>query len=392
MSLRTLAADPYRILLAFGTLQLLAALGVWTLELIGRHHGLWLPMAPGVAPGNVHGLLMLYGVFPFFIFGFLMTTYPRWLDAPPLRPVQYLPAALLLGAGALLFYTGLYARTSLLAAGVLAWLGGYLWAWWGLWRIQARGRIRGRLYERYLNIALALGAVGIVLVLAVLQGQPRLWSLLRGVGLWGFLVPILVTMSHRMLPFLTSCVTGTDPVDQPRGGLHAMLVLVALHGVLELAGQPRWLWLVDLPLALIAAYHLHCWAFARCLRARLLAMFHVSFAWFVIAMLLYGASSLQGFLGRPDGLARAPLHALGIGFALGMTLAMGARIARVHTGLAPVATAPVWAAFWALNLAALLRILAEIFPQAGLNPLAGILLVMALLAWAAHGLPLFLKR
>ena len=392
MSLRALTAEPYRILLAFGTLQLLAVLGVWSLELIGRRHGLWLPMAPGVTPGNVHGLLMLYGVFPFFIFGFLMTTYPRWLDAPALRRIQYLPAALLLGVGALLLYGGLYLRTSLLAVGVLTFFSGYLWAWWGLWQTQAYGRIRGRWYERYLNIALALGAGGIVLVLAALQGHSQLWPVLRSLGLWGFLIPILVTMSHRMLPFLTSCEAGTDPVDQPRGGLHVMLLLVVLHGLLELAGQLRWLWLADLPLALIAAYHLHCWAFARCLRTRLLAMFHVSFAWFVIAMLFYGAGSLQWFLGWPDGLVRAPLHALGIGFALGMTMAMGARIARVHIGLAPVATTPVWAAFWMLNLAVLLRILAEIFPQAGLSPWAGVLLVMALLAWAAHGLPLLLKR
>ncbi len=390
--MKTFTSAPHRMMFFGGALQLVLLMLFWFTELAGRYTTLWQPLELSIPATQAHAFLMIFGLFIFFIFGFLMTTYPRWLDAPALRRIQYLPAALLLGVGALLLYGGLYLRTSLLAVGVLTFFSGYLWAWWGLWQTQAYGRIRGRWYERYLNIALALGAGGIVLVLAALQGHSQLWPVLRSLGLWGFLIPILVTMSHRMLPFLTSCEAGTDPVDQPRGGLHVMLLLVVLHGLLELAGQLRWLWLADLPLALIAAYHLHCWAFARCLRTRLLAMFHVSFAWFVIAMLFYGAGSLQWFLGWPDGLVRAPLHALGIGFALGMTMAMGARIARVHIGLAPVATTPVWAAFWMLNLAVLLRILAEIFPQAGLSPWAGVLLVMALLAWAAHGLPLLLKR
>ncbi|MDV3237663.1 MAG: NnrS family protein [Gammaproteobacteria bacterium] len=387
-----LTAEPYRILFGFGTLQLLAALLFWNVELIGRGTGVPAAALPWLPPAGIHGLLMLYAVFPFFVFGFLMTTYPRWLNAPPVPRARYLPAALLLGAGALVFYAGLYASATVTAAGLLVFLGGHLLAGLGLWETQRRGRIHGRLYERYLHIALLLGAVGILLAALALQGRPQLWPPARTLGLWGFLVPVLVTMSHRMLPFLTSCVAGTDPVGQPRGGPHAMLGLAALHGLLELAGQPHWLWLADLPLALIAAHHLRCWAFARCLRARLLAMFHIAFAWFVVGMLLYGIASLLLFLGLPDRLGRAPLHALGMGFALGMTLAMVTRIARVHIGLPPVAVAPVWLAFWALNGAVMLRIAAELIPLSVPASVSGVLLIAALLIWAAHCLPLLLKR
>lgn len=387
-----LTAEPYRILLTLGTLQLLTALLVWSIELIGRPRGLPLAMAGPLPPGSLHALLMLYTVFPFFIFGFLMTTYPRWLDAPPLPRSRYLPAALLLGTGVLLFYTGVYASAGRMAIGLLVFLGGYLLAMLGLWETQRRGRIHGRLYERYLHIALLLGAIGILLAAAALHGHASLWPAARTFGLWGFLLPVLVTMSHRMLPFLTSCVPGTDPISQPRGGPHALLGLIALHGLLEWTGQPRWLWLADLPLALIAAHHLRCWAFARCRRARLLAMFHSAFAWFVAGMLLSGSASLLLFFGQPDHLGRAPLHALGMGFALGMTLAMVTRIAQAHIGLAPVAGTSVWLAFWALNGAVLLRILGELMPPSALTPVSGILLVVALLPWAAHCLPLLLKH
>lgn len=386
-----LVAAPYRILLALGTLQILAALLFWTVELIARPSGVPPPTAPPLPPGGIHGLLMLYAVFPFFVFGFLMTTYPRWLDAPPVPRSRYLPAALLLGVGALAFYAGAYASAALTAAGLLVFLCGYLLAALALWETQRRSRIQGRLYERYLHLALLLGAIGIALAALALYGRPELWPAVRTLGLWGFLVPVLVTMSHRMLPFLTSCVAGTEPVGQPRGGPHAMLGLVALHGVLELSGQARWLWLADLPLALTAGHHLRSWAFARCLRARLLAMFHLAFAWFVAGVLLYGIGSLLLLLGQAERLGRAPLHALGMGFALGMTFAMVTRIARVHVGLAPLATTPVWLAFGALNGAVLLRIAAELSPLTVLAPASGVLLVAALLVWAAHCLPLLAK-
>lgn len=387
-----LTTEPYRILLAFGMLQLIAALLVWDIELTGRLLGVQAFATSPASPGAIHAMLMLYSVFPFFIFGFLMTTYPRWLNAPPVPRAGYLPAARALGAGALMLHPGLHAQAPLTIAGLLVFACGYLLAMGCLWQTQRRGRIHGRLYERYLAIALLLGLAGLLLVAAALHSRPQLWPAARTLGLWGFLLPVLVTMSHRMLPFLTSCVAGTDPITQPRGGPHAMLALVAVHGALELGGQPQWLWLADLPLALIAAHHLRCWAFARCWRARLLAMFHIAFAWFVIGMLLSAVGSLLLFAGLPDPLARAPLHALGIGFALGMTFAMATRIARVHVGLAPEAAGSVWFAFWMLNAAVLLRVIAELMPLAGLVPLSATLLIAALLIWAAHGLPLLVKR
>lgn len=387
-----LTSEPYRILLTLGTLQLIAALLAWDVELLGRVFGVQLLTPDQATPGAIHGMLMLYSVFPFFIFGFLMTTYPRWLNAPAVPRAGYLPAALTLGAGTSMIYSGIHTNASLTIAGLLVFACGYLAAVGCLWQTQRRGRIHGRLYERYLNVALLFGFSGLLLAAVALHGRPQLWSVARTLGVWGFLLPVLVTMSHRMLPFLTSCVAGTDPVAQPRGGPHVMLALIAIHGALELGGQPQWQWLTDLPLALIAAHHLRCWAFARCLRARLLAMFHIAFAWFVLGMLLSAAGSLLLFAGQTDPLARAPLHALGIRFALGMTFAMVTRIARVHVGLAPEATGSVWLAFWMLNLAVLVRIAAELLPLTGLMPLSATLLIAALLLWAAHGLPLLVRR
>ncbi|HSH30812.1 MAG TPA: NnrS family protein [Thiohalobacter sp.] len=396
MKLRTawyrLTAEPYRVMLAGGTLQLLATLAFWSRELLGRHSGLGAPLETVVAGSGAHAFLMLFGLFPFFILGFLMTTYPRWLDAPAVPRSRYLPSALLLMAGAAGFHLGLYVALSLAVAGVAVFLVGYVIGVQALRHTARRARMRGRAYERYLMLALVIGGVGIGLFLARLLGWQLPWTGLYPLGLWGFLAPILVVVSHRMLPFLTSCVPDTDPVSQPRGGLHLMVILLWLHGLLELLEYPAWLWPIDLALAVVAAYHLRCWAFARCLRSRLLAMFHVSFAWFVGAMLLYALWSLQLYLGHADGLARIPLHAFGIGFALGMTVAMTTRIALAHAGRQPVAGPGTWLAFLGIGTAALLRMAGEFGGLAYLNPVAGLLLLAVLLYWAYRHLPLLVAE
>ena len=100
---------PHRVMFALGALQSLLAVLFWAADLGGRYAGLY--GAPAWAlPGIwLHGALMLFGLFPPFIFGFLMTALPKWVSAPALTRGQYLPAFALLAGGWLLFWGGLLA-------------------------------------------------------------------------------------------------------------------------------------------------------------------------------------------------------------------------------------------------------------------------------------------
>jgi len=72
---------PHRIFFAGGLFQALFALGFWGLELSGRQLG-W--AMPWPAPATwFHGGMMLYGIFPWFILGFLMTALPKWMAHGP---------------------------------------------------------------------------------------------------------------------------------------------------------------------------------------------------------------------------------------------------------------------------------------------------------------------
>ena len=108
----TFTAAPHRMMMFGGTLQLVFAMLYWTAALAARHNGLDMSLET-VLPGKwLHGYLMLYGLFPYFIFGFLMTTYPRWMNGPLVERPRYITAFLCMAAGSALAYAGLFTHAA----------------------------------------------------------------------------------------------------------------------------------------------------------------------------------------------------------------------------------------------------------------------------------------
>lgn len=382
-------AAPHRPLFALGLVQSLLVMGLWVIELAGRLQ--LVPAPPLAIPAlRAHAFLMIYGIFPLFIFGFLFTVYPRWMHAPPVGRTQFVATSALLGAGYLLLYPGFYGIGPLLVIAPGLILAGWAWALVTLLRVYARARQRGQ-HERLLNLALACGLAGVAAFLgAVMTGQAWWYDVSREFGLWLFLVPAVFLVAHRMIPFFSQSVLMNYMMVRPAWAPPLMLVCVAGHAALDLGGLAAWRFLADLPLA-VAALHLSwVWQFRRSFHARLLAMLHIAFLWLGIAMLLFTLQSLIVLMTGGDVIGRAPLHALGIGFFTGMIVAMASRVMLGHSGRGLTADTLTWATLAGVNLAALLRIGGEWRPAAGawLNLFAGLVWLASLLPWALHYLPM----
>ncbi len=386
---RVLRAAPHRLFLLAGAMQLVLTVALWGGELTARLGAGGLPLA--VPALWAHGLLMVYGVFPFYIFGFLFTVYPRWLRVPPLAPHHYLRVFWLLAPGWGLVYAGLWGARAWLAAGLALVLAGHLGA---LATLLASYRAAGQpdAHVRLINLALALGSVGLgAFLIALLAGHALAAAVAREAGLWGFLVPIVFSVSHRMIPFFSSSVLMNYVMVRPAWGPPLMLVCATGHAACELAGVPAWRFLFDAPLAATALHHSYVWQFRRSFHSRLLAMTHVAFLWLGVAMTLYAAQSLVWLIAGSDGFGRAPLHALGIGFLAGMVVAMGSRVTLGHSGRALAADTRTWVALLGLSATALIRMAAEFVPaRAGwLNLAAALAWLLCVIPWVLQYAPLY---
>jgi len=382
---------PHRVFFFAAAVQILIASTWWAATLAARAMGTPLDPPAGLPAAPVHALLMVYGFFPLFIFGFLFTAGPRWLDRPALRLAEYAPPALLAAGAAWLllpaFHLGAGAAAGVLLLMVVAWT-------WILARFVAlivASRVEDRLHAILAACALAVGIVGLVAArLWLLTGSQRWEHVMEAAGLWGFLVPLFASVSHRMIPFFTANVPPYVVPWRPGWTLAVLAGASAAHGALVVAELPQWTWLVDAPAGILAAYLAWHWGVARTFANRLLAMLHLGFAWMAAMWLLHAVQSGLA-LGGVRAMGLAPVHALSIGFLASLTLAMVSRVSCGHSGRRLAADRLTWTVFLILQAAAATRVAADLLPgaYAGLLVAAALLWLGCFSAWAWRYLPFY---
>jgi uncharacterized protein involved in response to NO len=393
---RLLSSEPHRMMFFCGALQAVAAVAWWMLDLGGRYLGLYTPFAWSVPPMWAHAWLLLYGLFPFFMFGFLMTAGPNWLGAPPMPRAAFVPAAIMMACGLLVFYAGLAIGIGLAAAGVYLHAAGWLWGFAALGRMLAR---HWNANARPVIVVFAfflLGLVGDALfATAIATGDYALLAPLLHGAVWFFLLPVFVAVGLRMVPFFSERVLGTEVGFRPVWARPVLLGGILLHGLLESSGFVQWLWLVDLPFAAAIAYLAWRWGLRRSSRVRLLAVLHWSLAVLAAAFLLSGVLSLGAAAGALDRVnLTAALHLLVIGFFAAMTLGMVSRVTLGHLGRPLVADGVTWSCYLGVLAAGLLRVLAELPLAASarsyLLVAAGLVWLAAFGVWAWRYVPMYL--
>jgi len=395
-----LSAAPHRSLFLVGALQGVVTMLWWVFALAGRYGMLGAPLVWQVVPMWAHGFLMIYGFFPFFIFGFLFTTYPNWMNGAKIKSRYFLATCLLLTVGVALFYFGLVKDKVILTTGVVAMLMGWSVAFYALLQVLIGASGQEKRHAIVTSIALLFGWLGVAAYLLWLLTES--WTMLnfsRVAGVWFFLLPIVVTVSHRMIPFFSSRVLENYVIKRPYWMLWLMLACSVGHGILQLSEALPYLWVVDLPLALCALYLSFAWGLLRSFRVSLLAVLHISFAWLGVSMLLYGMQSL--LLMQSEGAVMlfglAPLHALAIGFFASMVLGMASRVTIGHSGRPLVLDNFTWLLFIGFQAAALLRVIADIVPAVTqyvpqLYLMAGMVWLACFIIWAARYVPIYWRQ
>ncbi len=376
-----------------GVFQAVLVMLFWFAELLGRT-GLWTSPPLVISANGAHVFLMLFGVFPFFIFGFLFTVYPRWMGGAVVPASRYIAAFALLIAGMILFYAGLFTSRLVVATALALQLAGWGVTLYSLLAVFLQAPKRGP-HERLLNLALAAGMLGVACFLAgVVNQAPPAFALAREIGLWLFLMPVVFLVAHRMIPFFSQSALINYMMVRPAWGPPLMVACAVGHAVFEITGLQGWRFLADAPLAVAALHHSWIWQFRRSFHARLLAMLHIAFLWLGLAMALYAAQSLVLLVSGVDYFGRAPLHALGIGFFTGMVVAMASRVTLGHSGRVLEANDLTWRVLFGVNIAAILRIIAEFAPGTAsgiLNALAAATWLVSFLLWAWLYAPMYLR-
>lgn len=383
-----LFAAPHRGMFLTGMLQTVLAMAPWWIELVMRAGGGALNWPwPAVW---WHALMLIYGVFPFFIFGFLLTAMPRWQNLADLQRGDYAWIWMALNAGWMLLYLS-FAFPALRVIAMLVVAAG----WGGVCVLLlpiAMQPGRGRLHALPVWLALLAGWIGWVLLIGLaLDGDGRwaLWAI--DIGLYAGLLPVFLCVCHRMVPFFSSSVLPGYEMVRPAWVLWVLLAGSVLHGALNRLDLEAWRWMVDLPMAGLGLWLSVRWRLMASFKVRLLAMLHVGFAWFWMAMGLFGLQSLLPWFGV-DAMGLAPVHGLVIGMFSVLVIGMVSRVTLGHSGAPLAADALTWALCWVLQGVAVIRVLAEWLPGHALWLVAASTGWMCVfVVWTLRYLPSFVR-
>jgi len=361
-SLRLLARAPHRLMFFIGASNLLLAMAWWAAWLTStRWHWFAVPQ-PTPYAGWLHAFVMQYQVLPSFFFGFLLTTFPRWMGLPEVPRWRYLPVGIGMFGGQVAVLLGALGVASAITVGAALTTAGWCAGLSTLGPLLVREK--GRTWHaRSCFAALCLGLAGLVAWIAFLFGASPLYAFASiKIGTFGLLLPVFVTVAHRMFPFFAgNAVSGYRPW-RPLWVLGFFWSLALGHLALELAHGYRWLWGPDLGLVALASTLLWRW-WPRGSRNGLLVTLFIGLAWLPVAFGLY---ALQSIAYRETGiffLGRAPAHALFIGFFGSVLVAMVTRVTQGHSGRPLQMPGTAWFAFITLQLVAILRIAAELVPD-----------------------------
>ncbi len=353
------ASAPHRMMFFAGASAVIVSMLWWACFLGAGYFGHAFPAAP-VPAGWAHAVFTQYGMLPLFMFGFLLTVFPRWMGQPALTRRAYVPVFAGMFGGYLLSDLGLLNMRPLLIAGIAAMLAGWVAALVALGGVLVRSGAHDR-HALSCFIALIFGACGLAAFGAFVLGAPWQFAFVAiKIGTFGLLLPIYFTVCHRMVPFFSSNVVRTGyRIFKPAWSLPLLWPLLLLHLGLDLSHHYDWLWLADAPLTVFFLGHWLAWQPWKCMKPGLLAVLYIAFAWLPIAFALYTLQSLIAFSDGGFLLGRAPVHALTIGFFGSTLVAMVTRVTQGHSGRPLQMGAIAWLTFALLQLVALARIHAE---------------------------------
>ncbi|HNT37548.1 MAG TPA: NnrS family protein [Rubrivivax sp.] len=390
-----LLAQPHRLCFVAAALVWAASALAWALALARP-----LPAGTAVPPGTLHALAFALGPMPLFFAGFLFTSAPKWLRAPPVPTRALLPGVLALLAGWLLLIALGAWCTQVAALGLALCAAGWAALLRHLWTLHRRATRAAGHFDAIAGVCALLALALAAAAIALLLGRSDSAREIARAAFWGTVLPVFLIASHRMLPFLTHAdAPQPDDAESARDARWVVALPLGASLLLALPALPGWpphwsaaLW----PLRLLlpgAAAVLTLWLALRwrahpATRAPLLRRLLRAFAWSGLAWLALAAAALPtlGAAGRST-LEAIGLHAMALGFAGGTMLSMVTRLSATQAGHSQAVDAVARALEAVLQVVVVSRLLALAWP-----PSARLALPLAALLWAAIALVWLLRH
>ena len=341
-----------------------------------------------------HAYPMLFIIFIQFFFGFLYTTFPKFLAYNPILPKTFrIHFFLYFFSSILYFVSNFFTNLTLLSTFFL--LVSQVLCFFSLLRIYCKSKVKteAKYDPKWMLIALFFGILSHLFFLCsklIDSYQGIISNLFLYTGFYLFLFLLIFAVSQRMIPFFTSMRISGYEKSKSKWLMEVVFFFLFIKVLCIVFFYNHFIHLcLDLVLTCIFTYEIFFkWKlpFKKSFSLPILFILHLSLIWVPIGFFLSFVESLFYLLQMQVIFQKAVIHTLAIGYFLTILVGFSTRVILGHSGRVPHADKFTSIIFLLLQIILLIRVFASFTPNFSLDyifwiQVSAVLAFITFLSW-----------
>ncbi len=279
-----------------------------------------------ISPLIFHAYSLIFIVFTAFFQGFLLTTFPRFSQMPPLDPRIYTTNFTLLFTGTLLFFIGVFVSVWVVILGMLFLLANQIFSFYAFRQIYKASPSADKYDQFWILIAFGSGIVAhLLLIIAVAMQVTWLENISIQTALYLYLVFVALSVGQRMIPFFSHVIIAKNKM------LLKAVYLLFLLGIASNQIFGNFGFMFFGTAGILLAKEIYRWKLPFKDSQPILWILHLAIFWLAGGLILGAVADLAGWLLHKDFLFLS-LHLVAIGFVTTVLIGFGTRVTLGHSG------------------------------------------------------------
>ncbi len=367
-------SQPHQIFFSFGVVNAAVFMLVFMLSFKGV-------ITLTITANTFHTFSLMFAVFTPIFLGFLLTTFPRFSQTPPLEKNIYLTSFTLLATGIVLFLIGSSLWSFLVYIGILFVLSALIYTMIVFYLIF-RGSPSPELYDQ-LWIMIGFGGAIVSCLLffiGIISDIDLLLSLAKLIGIYLFLTIVALTLAQRMIPFFSHVM-----IKKNKKLIPTVYGLFAIYIILEVFGLS--IGFIALFIAgVFLAKEIYSWKLPFKSSGAVLWILHLALFWLPLSLIISSFSSLAEII-LDKNFIFLGIHLVMLGFLTTVLIGFVTRVTLGHSGNNMIIDTQTKMLFYATQVLVLTRFLYSYIGSNLLFDISSLLWLILFITWSIKYLP-----
>ncbi len=337
-----------------------------------------------ITPNSFHAYSMIFIVFTPFFQGFLLTTYPRFNQFPPLEQNIYTTNFTLLFGGTILFLLGAFTWSGFLYAGMFLLFGNQLYTFYLFYQIYKVSASPDKHDQFWILLSFGAGVVAnLIFIIALAVNSGILEEFAKKSAVYLYLIFVALSVGQRMIPFFSHVM-----VDKNDKILKTIFILFFLGVVTDISAYPYGFAFYYIG-GIFLAKEIYRWKLPFKKAEPILWILHLAIFWLPGGLLIGSLLDMAAVIMHKDFLFLG-LHLVVLGFVLTVLIGFGTRVTLGHSGNLMIIDNLTKALFYMTQIVIYMRLLYSFTATGFLFDLSVLLWIALFGAWSYKYMPILL--